>query len=535
MKYIIVTGGIISGIGKGITTSSIGLLLKSRGINVTAIKIDPYLNIDAGTMSPFEHGECYVLSDGSECDLDAGSYERFIDLELTGNHNITTGKIYQSVINKERAGDYLGKTVQIVPHITNEIIHWIERASLIPVDDTKAVPEVCLIEVGGTIGDIETAPFIEAIRQMSQKNEHQFCFVHVSMIIDSGSELKTKPTQHSVAELRKLGIFPNLLVLRTPIMINESIKKKLNIFCHVHEDNIISNINVPNIYYVPDVFKKQNICSKISTILDIQYRHEYILDTYYGILEHFNRDLPIYNVGIVGKYIGCNDTYLSLIRAIEHASFTIGIQANVVWLDTEKFEKNNTDEFNKLKGCNALIIAGGFGSRGIESKIQVAKYARENKVPLLGLCLGMQIMVIEFARSLGIDADSTEWNPDTPNPIIDILPGQTGLMGGTLRKGIYNTIINKKSIVYKLYQMKNIVERHRHRYEVNNKYINILESNGLHFTGTSNNGKLMEIIELNKETHPYYIGVQFHPEFRSSHNRPHPLFVGLLDQTKNIN
>nr|QBK88836.1 MAG: CTP synthetase [Mimivirus LCMiAC01] len=529
MKYIIITGGVISGLGKGITSSSIGLLLKSRGINVTAIKIDPYLNIDAGTMSPFEHGECYVLSDGGEGDLDLGNYERFVGLELTRDHNITTGKIYQNVITKERAGKYLGKTVQIVPHITNEIQEWISKVSLLPVDDDNNVPNVCLVEIGGTIGDMETAPFIEAIRQMSQNDHHQFCFVHVSLIVTAGLELKTKPTQHSVAALRKLGIFPNFLVLRTPQILNSKQLKKLNIFCQVPEDHIISNINVPNIYYVPAVFKEQHICDKISKVLNIKYKHDYKLNDYYKIIKYFNSNLRKIKLVIAGKYLGSNDTYLSLIRAIEHASFTVGVCVEISWLDAEDVEKQDENALRMLGECNGVIIPGGFGERGINGKIIVANYVRIKKIPLLGICLGMQIMVVEFAKHIGLDADSTEWNPKTPNPVIDILPGQTGIMGGTMRIGNYTTQLKDKFKVQQLYGTNEIIERHRHRYEVNNKYVDILEKNGLHFIGTSNNGKLMEIIEL--EDHPYYIGTQYHGEFKSRYNKPHPLFVGLLQAT----
>ena len=538
MKYIIITGSIISGIGKGITSSSIGLLLKSRGINVTAIKIDPYLNIDAGTMSPFEHGECYVLGDSSECDLDMGNYERFLGLELTKDHNITTGKIYQTVINKERKGEYLGKTVQIVPHITNEIQDWIKKVAIIPVDDDKNIPNTCLIEVGGTIGDIETAPFIEAIRQMAADGEkNQFCFVHVSMLINNG-ELKTKPTQHSVANLRKLGIIPDFLVLRTPRMLDEKIKHKLKIFCQIKEDNIISNIDMPNIYYVPDVFKTQNICEKIGEVLDIKFNNTYQLKDYYKVLNHYESDLlPKLNIIMAGKYMGSNDTYLSLIRAIDHASFSTGVKVNIIWLNTEDIDNCDIDKNIKIKNmleqCHGVIIPGGFGTKGVNGKIKIANYTREHQIPLLGICLGLQVMVVEFARSIGIHGSSTEWNPKIEHPIIDILPGQTGIMGGSLRLGNYTTKLRKDSQVYDLYKKEYIIERHRHRYEVNNNYVYILEKKGLSFVGTSvtsNNGKLMEVVEL--KNHPFYIGVQYHPEFKSRYNTPHPLFIGLLNSAK---
>ncbi len=526
MKYIIITGGIISGIGKGITSSSIGLLLKSLGVKVTAIKIDPYLNMDAGTMSPFEHGECYVLGDGGETDLDMGSYERFIGLELTKDHNITTGKIYQNVLNKERRGEYLGKTVQIVPHITNEIQNWIKRVAIIPVDDDKSIPEICLIEIGGTIGDIETAPFIEAIRQLQLNgDQHQFCFVHVSMLVDNG-ELKTKPTQHSVAALRKLGIFPNFLVLRTPRILDEKTKRKLKIFCHIPENHIIDNVDVPNIYYVPDLFKKQYVCEKIARVLDIKFNNAYQLESYYKVIKHYESDLPKLDIVIAGKYIGSNDTYLSLIRAIDHASISVGVKVNIIWLDAGDIEKRDENALKKIVDCHGIIIPGGFGSRAILGKLSVAQYARIKKIPLLGLCLGMQVIVIEFARSIGINGSSTEWDPKTEHPVIDILPGQTGLMGGSLRLGNHTTKLRKDSKVYKIYEKEYIIERHRHRYEVNNGYVYILEKNGLYFVGKSNNGKLMEIVELKDDQ--FYIGTQAHPEFSSRYNKPHPLFIGLL-------
>jgi len=460
MKYIIITGSLISGIGKGITSSSIGLLLQSRGINVTAIKIDPYLNIDAGTMSPFEHGECYVLADGGEVDLDMGNYERFLGLELTKDHNITTGKIYQSVISKERKGEYLGKTVQIVPHITNEIQSWIKKAAVIPVDNSKSSPEVCLIEVGGTIGDIETSPFIEAIRQMASDCEkNQFCFVHVSMIIDNG-ELKTKPTQHSVAALRTLGIIPNFLVLRTQKILGEKIKKKLRIFCQIPEDNIISNIDMPNIYYVPDVFKTQNICEKISKVLDIKFNNAYQLKDYYKVLNHYESDLPKLNLIMAGKYVGSNDTYLSLIRAIDHASFFLGVKINIIWLNTEDIDKCDIETNIKIKNmleiCHGIIIPGGFGIKGIIGKIKVTKYARINKIPILGICLGLQVMVVEFSHSIGIYGNSTEWDPKTEHPIIDILPGQTDNVSKICRN-CFNKITGKTSRVE--IQMSNYLDK----------------------------------------------------------------------------
>jgi len=516
MKFIVVTGGVISGLGKGITASSIGLLLKSYGYSVTAIKIDPYLNIDAGTMSPYEHGETFILHDGFEGDLDLGNYERFVDLILTKDHNITTGKIYNSVIQKERNGEYLGKTVQIIPHITNEIKDWIKRTANIKTSNTK--PEICIIELGGTIGDLETAPFIEALRQLSM--EEIMCFVHVSMIIDNG-EQKTKPTQHSVALLRSIGIIPDLLVLRTKKILPDNILKKLEIFCHVKQENIICNIDVPNIYYVPDVFRKQNIVKKIANKLKLNISTKADLTNYNKVLKHYKSKNPIKHIIIAGKYVGSQDTYLSLIRALDHASFYCDCEPKITYLDTETMK----DSIKILKSADSVIIPGGFGSRGIKGKLQVAKYCRENKIPLLGLCLGMQIMVVEYCRNvLNIDTYSSEWEKHE-NPVIYILPNQTEKMGGTMRLGNYTSKLLPNTLAHKLYKKDIIMERHRHRYEVNIKFKKDIESKGeMVFSGFHND--LMEIFE--SKTHPYYIGVQYHPELISRYNRPHPLFIGLL-------
>lgn len=519
-KYIVVTGGVISGLGKGITASSIGLLLKNRGLSVTAIKIDPYLNVDAGTMSPYEHGECYVLADGGEADLDLGNYERFLDVDLTKHHNITTGQVYHDVIKRERSGGYLGKTVQIVPHITDEIISRIEKVSKIDVGLGR--PDVCIIEIGGTIGDMETAPFIEAIRQMTCQKKNKFCFVHVSMTIDNG-ELKTKPTQHSVASLRSYGIFPDFLIMRTPDILSPELVKKLSIFCHIPEEHIISNTNVPNIYYVPKIFQNQEIDAKIITLLDLKVSKidSDVSKKYEKILKHFEGPKQEIELGIVGKYVGSQDTYLSLIRAVEHASFEAEAFVNVHWIDAEKVEKYD------LKKYDGFIIPGGFGSRGIEGMIYVAEFTRINKVPNLGICLGLQVMVTEYLRFRGLIASSTEWNPEIEEPVIDILPDQTGIMGGTMRLGNCETYLEPKSKVARLYSKDRIVERHRHRYEVNNKYVHLLGDISVSGTSISKSEqKLVEVIE--HSDHPFYIGTQYHPEYRSRYDKPHPLFVGLL-------
>jgi CTP synthase len=516
MKYIVVTGGVISSIGKGITSSSIGLILKSFGYTITAIKIDPYLNIDAGLMSPGEHGECYVLEDGGETDLDLGNYERFLDINLTKDHNITTGKIYNNVISKERHGKYLGKTVQIMPHLTNEIQSWIDYASKLPINNKT--PDFCIIEIGGTIPDMENAPFVEAIRQMSLNQEHQFCFIHVSLIIDN-HELKTKPTQQSVASLRTLGIIPNLLILRTPYALHNDLLNKLSIQCHIPQSNIISNINVKNIYYVPHNFIQQKVMDKIFYHFRMNNVPMPNFTSYYSILNHFNKNKPILNIAIAGKYMNMTDAYLSIIRALDHASFLLGVGINIKWL--------NTEEPIVIKDIHAVIIPGGFGVRGIRGKLEVARICRKYKIPMLGICLGMQVMICELLQDNMIEAESTEWNPNTPNPVIHILPNQNQVYGGTMRLGNYATYIHNNTKTLSIYNNNNnIVERHRHRYEFNNTYTETLNKFGMTISGINKEHNLAEIVEITD--HPFYIGCQFHPEYSSKNNYPHPLFVGLL-------
>jgi CTP synthase len=530
MKFIVITGGVVSGLGKGITASSIALLLKSCGKSVSAIKIDPYLNIDAGTMSPYEHGECYVLADGGESDLDLGNYERFLGIQLTKDHNITTGKIYQQVLQRERRGDYLGKTVQIIPHVTNEIQEWIDRVSKVPVDGPDQIPDFCMIEVGGTIGDMETAPFLEAIRQMSMKPEHTFCFVHVSLLIENGGEIKTKPTQQSMATLRSLGISPNLLILRAPVDgVNSDILAKLSIQCHIPKENILVNSNVPNIYYVPRRFYEQDILPKLHAILHMTYDPSTIdLCDYMAYLSYFDKcqrsELPKIVIVIAGKYMNTPDTYLSVIRAIEHAAFSCKVATEIRWFDTE----NDTIEKLVEIAPNAVIIPGGFGARGISGKLAVAKWCRETKVPILGICLGMQIMVCEILKANGVDADSVEWNPETSNPAIHMLPDQTSVYGGTMRLGNYRAkVLSKWTNTYKYYGEEEIVERHRHRYEVNNVYRNHITGFGLQVSAESPDIGVVEMVEL--RGHPFYVGCQFHPEYASKNTMPHPLFIGLID------
>ncbi|KAK7313823.1 hypothetical protein VNO77_39025 [Canavalia gladiata] len=542
MKYVLVTGGVVSGLGKGVTASSIGVLLKACGFRVTSIKIDPYLNTDAGTMSPFEHGEVFVLDDGGEVDLDLGNYERFLDIKLTRDNNITTGKIYQSVIEKERKGDYLGKTVQVVPHITDAIQEWIERVAKIPVDGKEGPADVCVIELGGTIGDIESMPFIEALGQFSYHvGPGNFCLVHVSLVpvLNVVGEQKTKPTQHSVRQLRGLGLTPNLLACRSSKELDDNVKEKLSQFCHVPSSNILTLYDVPNIWHIPLLLSDQKAHEAILKTLNLQgvasppNFKEWIATT--KVYDKFQETVRI---AMVGKYTNLSDAYLSVLKALLHASVTCNHKLVVDWVPAEDLEDDKEDPdaykaaWDLLKGANGILVPGGFGDRGVQGKILAAKYARENSVPFLGICLGMQIAVIEFARSvLGLhDANSTEFDPKTKNPCVIFMPeGSKTHMGGTMRLGsrrTYFEVDDCKSV--KLYGNASFIdERHRHRYEVNPDMISQLESAGLSFVGKDESGKRMEIIEL--PGHPFFIGAQFHPEFKSRPGKPSPLFLGLIE------
>ncbi|XP_044468705.1 CTP synthase isoform X1 [Mangifera indica] len=549
MKYVLVTGGVVSGLGKGVAASSIGLLLKECGLRVTSIKIDPYLNMDAGTMSPFEHGEVFVLDDGGEVDLDLGNYERFLDIKLTRDNNITTGKIYQSVIEKERKGDYLGKTVQVVPHITDAIQEWIERVSMIPVDGKEGPADVCVIELGGTIGDIESMPFIEALGQFSYRvGLGNFCLVHVSLVpvLNVVGEQKTKPTQHSVKLLRGLGLTPNLLACRSTKALDENVKTKLSQFCHVAEENIVTLYDVPNIWHVPLLLRDQRAHEAILkglNLLGVARKpdlHEWTSRTeVYDILHDPVGVKPPVKIAMVGKYTGLSDAYLSVLKALLHASVACRRKLIVEWIAAADLEDATAEEapdaykaaWNLLKSADGVLVPGGFGDRGVQGKILAAKYARENKVPFLGICLGMQIAVIEFARSvLGLhNANSTEFDPETSNPCVIFMPeGSKTHMGGTMRLGsrrTYFKVADCKSA--KLYGNARFVdERHRHRYEVNPDMVSQLESAGLSFVGRDESGQRMEIIEL--PSHPYFVGVQFHPEFKSRPGKPSAVFLGLI-------
>lgn len=514
MKYIVISGGVISSLGKGIFASSLGLLLKSYGIKVTIIKIDPYLNRDAGTMAPSEHGECFVLNDGGECDLDMGNYERFLNIDLTKDHNITGGKILGDVIKKERDGDYLGKTVQYFPHVTGYIQEW-----LISVAE-KNNNEVCIIEIGGVIGDYENVIFVKAIKQLSMSNDHEVFFIHLSLLIDNG-EVKTKPAQHSIRDLNQLGIFPDMFVLRTHYDINDNIINKISLMCEVKRENIIINKNVDHILKIPDLLKKQKICEKISSKLNLNINN-CNLDFYYSILDYLDKDYPQVNIAIIGKYAKSLDPYLSLIEAIKHSAFYKLVKCNIDVLDSEEIEKDNID-ITKYQG---FIVAGGFGSRGIEGKIKICKYARDNDIPYLGICLGMHVSVVEYSRYLGYDYTSSEWK-DSGNFIVDILPDQTGEKGGTMRLGLYETKISENSLAYKIYGKDKINERHRHRYEINNSLAENIKDGNFIFSGINEENDLMEICEL--KSNKFHISCQYHPELISRYNKPEPLFISLLE------
>ena len=525
MKFIFVTGGVLSGLGKGITASSIGRLLKSRGVVVTAIKIDPYLNVDAGTMNPFEHGEVYVLDDGGEVDLDLGNYERFLDISLTSAHNITTGKVYKSVIEKERTGEYLGKTVQIIPHITNEI-----KAQIVNVADATGA-DVCIVELGGTVGDIESMPFLEAVRQMNTElGKGRNClFVHTTLVPVMGTvgEQKTKPTQHSVKELRAIGIQPDIIVARCKEPLEESIKRKISLFCDVPQEAVVSAPDARSIYDVPMVLESQGLTEYIMRRLEFPEKG-CDLEEWKSFAHRINDQERSVHIACVGKYTNLADSYISHLEAFHHAGAEAGARVQVVFVDSEIVQQYGITE--DLLNADAILIPGGFGIRGIEGKVTTAEFARENRIPFLGVCLGFQIATMEFARNvLGMErANSTEFDPETPFPVVDLLPEQKNVikMGATMRLGAQPVMVEEGSKAFLLYGKALIMERHRHRYEVNPKYIKAMEAGGWKFTGRSADGVKMEIAEL--QGHDYYVASQFHPEFRSRPNKPSPLHLGLV-------
>ncbi|WP_407357042.1 glutamine hydrolyzing CTP synthase [Methanolobus sp. WCC5] len=521
MKYIIVTGGVMSGLGKGITTASIGRNLKNKGYKVTAIKIDPYINIDAGTMSPFQHGEVYVLKDGGEVDLDLGNYERFLDTELTREHNLTTGKIYESVISKERRGEYLGKTVQIIPHITNEIKERVRKVA------AKSGADICLIEVGGTVGDIESMPFLEAVRQMyREESRENIAFVHVTLVpMDPQGDQKTKPTQHSVKELRELGLKPNIIVTRCPEPLLEGTISKISLFCDVPEEAVISAHDANDIYEVPLMLENEGLTDYIMKHLDLSSSQSD--DAWARMVERMHNLKDKVRIGIVGKYTHLEDSYLSISASIKHAAIECGVNYEVCWINAESFEEN-PEIVSSLAEYDGILVPGGFGERGTEGKINAIRFARENDIPYLGLCLGMQLSVIEFARHVaGLEnANSTEFDEDTPYPVIDLLPEQETVvdMGATMRLGDYEADLKPGSLAEKIYGSSRIVERHRHRYEVNPNYVDKIETHGMVFSGKNRNR--MEIAEIPGKR--FFFGSQFHPEFKSRPGNPSPPFRAFI-------
>ncbi len=523
-KYIFVTGGVVSGLGKGITAASLGRLLKARGLKVAAQKLDPYINVDPGTMSPYQHGEVFVTEDGAETDLDLGHYERFIDENLNKYSNLTTGKVFWNVLNKERRGEYLGSTVQIIPHVTNEIKDFIYRVGR----ETDA--DVVITEIGGTIGDIESQPFIEAVRQISlEVGRENSLFIHVTLVpfLSGSDEHKSKPTQHSVKELQGMGINPDVIILRCDKPLEESIFNKIALFCNVKKDCVIENRTLPILYEAPLMLEKSNFSEVVLRELGVTAPRPNLTEWSAMVKKIKSLDKTV-NIALVGKYVALHDAYLSVAEALRHAGYWNGAKINVMWTDSEQITADNVNDV--LKDADGILVPGGFGNRGISGKILAAKYARENDVPYLGICLGMQTAVIEFARNvLGLaDADSGEFNSESKNKVIDFLPDQSDAVnkGGTLRLGAYPCAIKEGTKLYECYGEKEIFERHRHRYEFNNDYRDAMTEHGLVIGGTSPDGYIVETVENPKCK--FFVGVQFHPEFKSRPNKPHPLFMGLI-------
>jgi CTP synthase len=523
-KFVFVTGGVASGLGKGITSASLARLLKSRGLRVTLQKLDPYINVDPGTMNPFEHGEVFVLDDGAETDLDLGHYERFTDESLRRESNVTTGAVYQAVIQKERRGEFLGKTVQVIPHITNEIKGRIRRLAAA----TEA--DVCVIEVGGTVGDIESLPFLEAIRQLrNEVGRENVAFVHVSLMpfIGPTGELKTKPTQHSVKELRSIGIQPDVIVCRSDRPITTHLKEKISLLCDVETRGVVSAVDADSIYEVPLILRREGLDDYLAMLLHLP-EVEPDLTEWRALVDRVHAATVPVNISIVGKYVNLRDAYLSVIEALKHGGFYHGARVNLTWLASDELVGVDVEEL--LGGADGILVPGGFGIRGVEGKLEAIRIAREKNIPYLGLCLGLQCSVVEFARNVcGLsDANSTEWNENTPYPVIDLLPEQEGVvdLGGTMRLGAYPADILAGSLAERMYGEPAISERHRHRYEVNPAYHQVLQENGMVFSGMSPDRRLVEIIEL--PDHPYFIAGQFHPELKSRPTRPHPLFRGFV-------
>jgi len=525
-KYIFITGGVVSGLGKGITAASLGRLLKSRGLKVTAQKLDPYLNVDPGTMNPVQHGEVFVTDDGAETDLDLGHYERFIDESLSQNSNLTSGRVYWKVITDERKGVYGGQTIQIIPHVTNEIKRSISRNA-----DTGA--DVCLVEIGGTVGDIESQPFLEAIRQFAVEAGRENClFIHVTLVpyLAASDELKSKPTQHSVKEMLSIGINPDIIVCRTEHPLTDEIKHKISLFCNVDPECVIENNNCDILYAVPIMLHQQHMDDVVIRKLGIDCPGAPDLTDWQEMLDALRHPVQTVKIGLVGKYVELHDSYISVNEALKHGGIATHSAVDIHWIDSETLEGDDVDLDAILGNMDGILVPGGFGSRGIEGKINACRYARTHGVPYLGICLGMQIAIIEFARDvLGMaDANSAEIDPSTTHPVIDILPEQKDVtdMGGTMRLGQYPCTLNPESKAYSLYGASMIYERHRHRYEVNNDYRPDLLNGGMIFAGTSPDNHIVEMVEI--PDHPWFVAGQFHPEFKSRPNRPHPLFRGFV-------
>ncbi|MBS4218884.1 CTP synthase [Bacillus sp. FJAT-49711] len=524
-KYIFVTGGVVSSLGKGITAASLGRLLKNRGLTVTIQKFDPYLNVDPGTMSPYQHGEVFVTDDGAETDLDLGHYERFIDINLNKYSNVTTGKVYSEVIKKERRGDYLGGTVQVIPHITNEIKERIFRAA----DKTKA--DVVITEIGGTVGDIESLPFLEAIRQMKNDvGRKNVMYIHCTLVpyLKAAGEMKTKPTQHSVKELHSLGIQPNVIVVRTEMPISQEMKDKIALFCDIEKKAVIEAGDASTLYSIPLLLQEQKLDQLVCEHLNLECR-EADMTEWKQLVEKVQGLSKTTKIALVGKYVELQDAYISVVEALKHAGYAFDSDIEIEWLNSELITEENAAA--ELGNVDGILVPGGFGDRGVEGKIAAIKYARENKVPFLGICLGMQLASVEYAQNvLGLEtANSSEINPETPYPIIDLLPNQEDVedLGGTLRLGLYPCQLQAGTKAHAAYKEDLVEERHRHRYEFNNQYREQMEAEGFIFSGTSPDGRLVEIIEL--ADHPWFVACQFHPEFKSRPTRPQPLFYGFVE------
>ena len=524
VKYVFVTGGVVSGLGKGITAASLGRLLKARGYKVTMQKFDPYINIDPGTMNPVQHGEVFVTDDGAETDLDLGHYERFIDESLTKNSNVTTGKVYWTVLQKERRGDFGGGTVQVIPHITNEIKSRFHRNY----NDNET--EIAIIEVGGTVGDIESQPFLEAIRQFQHDvGPKNTCLIHETLIpyLKASEELKTKPTQASVKDLQSMGIQPDILVCRSEHPLDDAIKNKIALFCNVPPTHVLQNLDVDVLYEVPLVMEEEHLAQVACECLDLPCP-EPDLTEWRSMINNWKHPEKEVTVALVGKYIQLHDAYISVVEALKHGAVANHAQVHIKWVDSETVTPENAAQL--LGGVSGILVPGGFGDRGIEGKINAIRYAREHQIPFLGLCLGMQLSIVEFARNvLGLkDAHSAELDPSTSHPVIHLMPDQDGIedIGGTLRLGSYPCILDQTSRSYALYGEKTIHERHRHRYEVNNDYRRLLTENGMLLSGLSPDNRIVEMVEL--PDHPWFIGTQAHPELKSRPNRPHPLFQGFI-------